>query len=157
MLAGVLLRLVPDAGHALARQPLLVLGMEADHRAALGADEIRHRDAHGPAELSRLRDDLIGRVLAARPADLRDRLHLLHGLVELHPDGDRSQVQVLVEAVDDAVPVVGLGAHARLLGDLTAVPTDAWPILSLRRECVNSGAMAEPRSLRVAQIDALDV
>ena len=38
--------------------------MKPDHGAALGADEIGHRDPDGPAELPRLGDDLIGRVLA---------------------------------------------------------------------------------------------
>jgi hypothetical protein len=82
-----------------------------DDRAALGADEIRHGDADRPAELARLGHDLIGGVLALGSADLGNGLHLLDGLEELHADGDRAEAQVLVEAVDDGVPVVRIGGH----------------------------------------------
>jgi hypothetical protein len=68
--ARVLLGLEPHPGHALAREPLVVLGIEPDDGAALGADEVGHRDPDRPAELPRLGDDLVGGVLALRPADL---------------------------------------------------------------------------------------
>jgi hypothetical protein len=91
MQAGVLHALEPDAGHAAAGEPLVVLRVKPDDRAALGADEVGHRDPDGPAELSRLRDDLIGRVPRLRAANLRNCLHRLDRLEELHPDRDRAQ------------------------------------------------------------------
>ena len=112
MPARVLHGLEPDAGHALARQPFVVLRRETDHSAALGADEVGHRDADGPAELTGLGDDLIGRVASPRPADLRDHLHRFDRFEELHADRDRAESQIPIEAVDDRVPVVCL--HATL-------------------------------------------
>jgi hypothetical protein len=85
--------------------------MQTDDGAALRSHEIAHRDADRPAELARLRHDLIRRVLARGPADLRNGFHLLHGLEELHPDGDRAQPQVPIQPFDDPVPVVVFGAH----------------------------------------------
>src|SRR5215467_1155453 len=111
MQARVLLRLEPHPGHALAGEPLLVLGMEADHRSALRAHQVLHGDPYCPAELTRLGHDLIRGVLGARPADLRNSLHLRHRLEELHADGNAAQPQVLREAVDDGRPVVRLGAQ----------------------------------------------
>src|SRR4029453_19456438 len=55
--------------------------------------------------------DLIGGVLDPRPADLRDRLHPLDGLEELHPDRDRAKAQILVQPAHDGVPVVSLVGH----------------------------------------------
>src|SRR5262249_51691451 len=110
--ARVFLRLEPHAGHTRARDPLLGLGMEADHRAALRAHQVLHGDPHRPPELTRLGHDLVRGVLGARPADLGDGLHLRHRLEELHADGDAAQPQILREAVDDGLPVVALGAHA---------------------------------------------
>src|SRR5262245_10630110 len=81
--------------------------MEPDHRSALCPDQVGHGDADRPAELARLSHDLIGGVLRARAADLRDGLHRLHGLEQLHADGDRAQAQVLIQAVDERRPVIG--------------------------------------------------
>src|SRR5882762_7023222 len=74
--------------------------------AQCGADQVGHRDADGPAQMARLGDDLIGCVPGPRTANLRDRLHLLDRLEELHADRDRAQPQISVEAVDDRVPVI---------------------------------------------------
>jgi hypothetical protein len=89
--------------------------VEPDHRAALRADQIVHRDADRPAELARLGDDLIRGVLGPWPADLRNRFHRFDGLEELHADRDRPQPEILGEAGDQRVPVVARGAHGVLL------------------------------------------
>src|SRR5215471_2003047 len=110
--ARVVLRLEPHPGHALAGEPLLVLGMESDDRAALRAHQVLHGDAHRPPELTRLSHDLIRGVLRPRPADLGDGLHLRHRLEELHADGNAAQPQILREAIEDGLPVVAVRAHA---------------------------------------------
>ena len=47
---GVLDRLEPHPGHVLARKPLLVLRMQADHGPALLADEVFGGDPDGPVQ-----------------------------------------------------------------------------------------------------------
>src|SRR5215471_18395593 len=99
--ARVVPRLEPHPGHALAGEPLLVLGMESDDRAALRAYQVLHGDPYRPPELTRLSHDLIRGVLRPRAADLGDGLHLRHRLEELHADGNAAQPQVLREAIED--------------------------------------------------------
>src|ERR1700757_2258808 len=85
---------VPDADHVLAGAPLLILGeTESDNRPTLGSDEVVARDADGPAEPRRLRDDLIECVHRPRAADPGDRLHVVAVLEKLHAEWDRPQPQ----------------------------------------------------------------
>jgi len=93
---------MPDADIAFTGKPFVVLGAEANHRAALCADEILAGDADGPAEPRGHADDLIGGVDRIRPPDFRDRLHLRGMREQLHACYRRLQPQQAVEVGDEA-------------------------------------------------------
>src|SRR6516162_1179929 len=84
---------VPNTDHVLSGTPFFVFcETEPDDRPALRADEILARQPDGPTETGGLGDDLIKGVHRFRPADPRDRLHLLAVLEELHAERDRPQL-----------------------------------------------------------------
>jgi hypothetical protein len=77
----------------LSRAPFVIFCQtEADNRPALRADKIFARQPHGPAETGGLSDDLIEGVHRVRPADPRNRLHLLATFEELRAERDRPQL-----------------------------------------------------------------
>ena len=94
---------VPDADIIRTLEPFVVLGRETYHGAALRADEIVGGNTHGPAQARGHADDLVGGMDRVRPADLRDRFHLLDAREHLDADDRRLQA----EQTDE------IGGHAR--------------------------------------------
>src|SRR6185312_1573132 len=99
-LACIFRRAVPDADVICTLEPFLVLGGEPDHGAALRAHEIIGGNADGPAETRGHADDLVGGVNRARPADLRDGLHVLDAGEHLDARDRRLQTEQAVEIGD---------------------------------------------------------
>ena len=97
----------PDASHGLARQPLVILRVQPDHRATLRAHQVLARDADRETQTSGLRDDLVGGVDRARSPHFRDRLHVLDALKQLHADRRGLQSQQSIEFIDQLRPVLG--------------------------------------------------
>ena len=69
MALGIVGRFVPDPGVVLAASPLLILGVQSDDGATLGAGKVVVGDPDGPAETAGLGDDLVRRVDGLRAAD----------------------------------------------------------------------------------------
>src|SRR6185437_699347 len=73
---------------------------KANHRAALATYEIVGRDADGPAEPRGHADDLVGGMDRVRPADFRNRLHILDASEHLDARDGRLQPEQAVEIGD---------------------------------------------------------
>jgi hypothetical protein len=87
----------------------------------LRADEILARNADDPAEAGGLRDDLIERVHGFRPANLRDRLHVVAVFEELHAKRDRPQLQQALQVCAELCPVRRHAASLRVSVSASAI------------------------------------
>ena len=67
----------PNAVHALARQPVVISRMKAEHGAALCAHQICGSDSYRPAIARGLTDNLIGSVDVLGASDALDCRHIV--------------------------------------------------------------------------------
>ena len=88
---------MPDTDIVFSLEEFFVRWRQANHGAALRADEVFTGNADGPAKPRGHADDLVGGVNGARPPDLRNRRHLVDGCKHLDADHGGLEPQQVVE------------------------------------------------------------